>query len=506
MEFTLKQARLEGWELAADFGVTQDQCEEMIVPDNSPDVSRIVFTEGNVFLKSSEIRDGKAEISGVLRLSVLYIPEKTPMLQALEYSLPFVMVEDCPKECGIVRAALRLEELSARTLNPRKLQLQCRVGGTVTGYRRIALPFTTELEAEEALAAEKLMLRERMNVITALEERDFSYEETLRLPQNRGTAAALFCSRVKSCVTESKIIGKRAVVKGNCFAEFLIKYDSGRCESAAFELPFSHISELDADADAALHASLILTAVEPRLTNDEDGGGEIHLSLFGRFRLTVTAPREVTILSDVYSTAYETEIERQELQLFDFAEQQTRHQVWQDTLEVGLTPERVLWVSAFCSPVSAFRTTDGTAELRTLLRLRVLYAGEEGRILSVERSGEVLLPLEEGGEGLRCRACCGDDISAVAAADGIVLRVPVDFVLERRQVRRVPCVKELRCGEAKDHSAAPSLVLRRRKAGETLWQLARQYSTASADILIANGCREESELSEDCLLLIPKRR
>lgn len=508
MELELKQELLECFEIAADFTATQEESTEMIVPDSSPDISRIVSAEGEVFIRSTEARDGKAEISGVVQVTLLYIPEKTPVLQMLEYSLPFMMVEDCPKDCSALRAALHTEEVHARTLNPRKVQLQCRIGGNVMGYRRLALPYTEDLGEEGKFKAEKLMRHETVTAITSLEERDFSYEETLHLPQNRGPVSAIFCSRVRTYVTESKIIGKRAVVKGDCFADFLLRYDNGRCESSSFELPFSQITEIDAPQDAALQTVLQLTAVEARLVSDEDGGSEIKLSLFGKLQMTITERRELTVLSDLYSTVYETDVERQELQLHDLGEKLSRRQIWQDTLEVGTVPERVLWIGASCTPVSAYRGADGETELRTMLRLRVLYAGEEGRTLSAERSAEVLLPMEDAVDGLRCHAACGRDVSTVVTADGIAVRVPVDFVIEPRKMKKIAYVKSARCeeGKVKDLSAMPSLVLRRKKQGESLWQIAKQHNTACDDILLANGCEDESELSENKLLLIPKRR
>lgn len=504
----LKQELLDCFEMAADFTAAQEESAEMIVPDSSPDISRIVSAEGEVFVRSAEARDGKAEISGVVQVKLLYIPEKTPVLQMLDYTLPFVMIEDCPKDCGTIRAVLHTEEVSARTLNPRKVQMMCRIGGNVMGYRRLSLPYAAELDADDTFGMEKQMLHESVTAIIALEERDFSYEETLHLPQNRGAVSAIFCSRVRAQVTESKIIGKRAVVKGDCFADFLLKYDNGRCESSSFELPFSQIAELDAPQDGGLQTALQLTAVEPRLSYDEDGGSEIRLSLFGKLQMTITERRELTVLSDLYSTIYEAEVERQELQLHDLGEKQVRRQIWQDTLEVGLAPERILWICTSCGPVSAYRGAGGEAELRTLLRLRVLYAAEEGRTLSAERSAEVLLPVESTGDGLCSRAVCGQEPSAVVTADGIALRVPVDFIIESRRMRKIGCVKSVRCDEntTKELSSMPSLVLRRRKQGESLWQIAKQHNTACADILLANGCREEAELSENCLLLIPKRR
>ena len=504
----LKQNVWDCFEIAADFAVTHEESAEMIVPDSSPDISRIVSAEGEVFIRSAEARDGKAEIAGVIQISLLYIPEKTPVLQVLEYTMPFLMIEDCPKDCGILRAKLHAEEIHAKALNPRKVYLQCKLGGDAVGYRHLTLPYTEDLENGEKVCAEKLVHHESVTAITALEERDFSCEETLHLPQNRGAVSVIVCSRIRTHVGDSKLVGKRMIVKGDCFADFLIRYENGHCESSSFELPFSHITDLDVLQESAVQTFLQLTSVEARLVSDIDSGSEIRLSLFGKLQLTITERRELRVLSDLYSTVYETEVDRQELQIYDPGTSTSRRQIWQNTLEVGLIPERILWVDASCGPVSAYRGAGREAELRTLLRLRVLYAGEEGRILAAERSAEVLLPMDDTGESIRCRAVCGREVSAVAAQDGLALRVPVDFTMEPRKMKMISCVKSVRYEEnkTKDTSAMPSLVLRRKKKEESLWQIAKQHNTACADILLANGCREETDLKENSLLLIPKKR
>ncbi|MGM9662610.1 MAG: SPOCS domain-containing protein [Oscillospiraceae bacterium] len=508
MELELKKESMDCYEMAADFTAAQEESTEMIVPDNCPDISRIVATEGNVFLRSAEARDGKAELSGAVKVSILYIPEKSASVQALEVSLPFLMIEECPRECSILRPAVFAEELTARTLNPRKVQVQCRLSASIVGYRWVTLPYTLGFTAEKRCCVESLLRQETVSAVTALAEKDFTYEDTLALPQNRGAAAAILLSRQHSQISEAKAIGKKIVVKGNCFAEFLLKYENGRCETASFDLPFSQIAEVEAPQEAKVQAALQLTGMEARLSPTEEGGSEISLSLFCKLQLTVTERRELTLLTDLYSTAYDMETERQELSFLDAEEPQVRRQVWQDTLEVGLSPESILFVSASCGRVTPGVDETEAPELRAPLRLRVLYLAEDGRVLSAERNGEVSLPFRGAGEGLRCRARCAEEISAAITAEGIAVRVPVDFRLESRRVRKVGYVSCVRYEEEKlkDLSAMPSLVLRRKEEGETLWSLAKRHNAAVADILAANGCATEEELPGDRIILIPKRR
>ena len=75
MELELKTAGFETYDTGAETTRTQEETAETIVPDYCPDIARIITTEGLVCLHSRELREGRAELSGTVRVTVLYTPE-----------------------------------------------------------------------------------------------------------------------------------------------------------------------------------------------------------------------------------------------------------------------------------------------------------------------------------------------------------------------------------------------------------------------------------------------
>ena len=75
MELELKKTSLDIYEAGGELTLTQEETAETIVPDHCPDIARIIETEGRVFLHGRELRDGKAEVTGTVRVTVLYTPE-----------------------------------------------------------------------------------------------------------------------------------------------------------------------------------------------------------------------------------------------------------------------------------------------------------------------------------------------------------------------------------------------------------------------------------------------
>ena len=75
MELDLKKTSLHAYEAGGELVLTQEETAETIVPDYCPDIARIIETDGKVYLHSRELRDGKAELSGTVRVTVLYTPD-----------------------------------------------------------------------------------------------------------------------------------------------------------------------------------------------------------------------------------------------------------------------------------------------------------------------------------------------------------------------------------------------------------------------------------------------
>ena len=89
MELDLKKACFDTYEVGGDVTLTQEETAETIVPDYCPDIARIIETEGNVYLHSRELRDGKGEVSGTVRVTVLYTPDGESGIRTLEFAMPF---------------------------------------------------------------------------------------------------------------------------------------------------------------------------------------------------------------------------------------------------------------------------------------------------------------------------------------------------------------------------------------------------------------------------------
>ena len=232
------------------------------------------------------------------------------------------------------------------------------------------------------------------------------------------------------------------------------------------------------------------------------------MTIYYRAMALLRESREITLLTDLYSTAYETRYEPNQLDLCSLYDTMTRRQTVREVLEIGVAAESVLSLCADCGAVSVSREGE-TTQLRTAVTVRALYLDEGGACLSAERCFDVCCPMELPGDcTVTAGAACGEEVQGTLGDRGIEVRFPVDFQVEVCVRSRKLCVAsaELEEEHPKELSGAPSLILRYWGKQESAWEVAKRYNTTIPDILAANQIERESEIPCEKLLLIPKKR
>ncbi|WP_312636476.1 DUF3794 domain-containing protein, partial [Oscillibacter sp.] len=254
MELDLKKARFDAYDVGGELVLTQEETAETIVPDYCPDIARIIDTEGKIYLHSRELRDGKAEISGTVRITVLYTPDGESGVRTLDFAMPFSAESDAKAmpECVLLAADTEPELMETRALNPRKVFTRCRLVTRLTGYRRAETEFCTDAETDAALCVEKRREVQHTTALTHIAEKDFTFSDELDLSPGREGAAEILSSRVSVCVTETKVVGSKLILKGIFTVCLLYRSLEGRCCSTSGELPFSQIMEVDGAAEGCV--------------------------------------------------------------------------------------------------------------------------------------------------------------------------------------------------------------------------------------------------------------
>ena len=198
---------------------------------------------------------------------------------------------------------------------------------------------------------EKKLDTQHAVLLTHIGEKDFTFSDQMSLSSGREGAAELLSHRADAAVTETKIVGGKLLFKGIFQVDLLYRTADGRCQAASGELPFSQLLELEGAAEGAEACVLLqITGADLQIDGGDEEGREIAVTLYAHAAALVRRSQELTLLSDLYSTAYDLTYEARPLELTAFHQSLTRRQNVRETLEIGVVAESVLAVTVTCEP------------------------------------------------------------------------------------------------------------------------------------------------------------
>lgn len=513
MELELQKEHFTAYQPQSQVCDTHEETMETIVPDYCPDVARIVDASGCLFLKSKEVTESKVNVSGSVKMTILYLGEDSPTLRSLEYTIPL--------EYGIEgKFSGRSDELhisghissnEVRLINPRKVFTRVGIDFVLTPYTAAVLVSCSTIPQQKEYQIETLCENHEFSLIKALRQKDFVFSEEVALSGAKEPIKELLrmCSRVR--VTDCKPISNKIILKGIVCLDGLYLSESGAISQLSSELPFSQIIDgaEDDGADVSADCTLYLTGAEYRIgsENAPDDTRTVSIKLFLNAFAVLRQKRSVCCIADLYSTAYDLDTEMQNVQLVESPELMSREQNVRMTIETGNDVSNILSSSVSFGTAQMTQNADGSA-LSATAEVKVLYLDDNGVPYLAQRRNEVSLAADSKSiSKISVRSVCAGDIAAAAVNHGIEVRFPVKFTFSAAASPCYPCLMTLAAQKCEERSeSVPSLILKALTPNQKLWDLAKQYRTTVNDILSANELAEEAAAAVGQLLLIPRKR
>lgn len=505
MELELNRTHLTGYDTILDTTVFQEETLETIVPDASPDILRLVDTQGKILLKSKTASDGQVTLTGTARLTVLYLPDGGTGPCRMEVSIPFnIMAEEKRIRTGcLVIAVPRVSGADTRTMNPRKIVTRVEIAVGVKVFSAAAVSLCTGVSAADG-AVEQLMESHQLSCIAAVQEKQVSFEDDLNIPAGRPAAEELIHSRVELSCRESKIIGSKLIFKGEAAVQLLYRSAGGGLDAADFTLPFSQIAEVaGVGEDGICTVAMGLTGAEFVLGGD---GRTVSVSLSMLAQALVREERSVELLADTYSTCCPLRVERVP---YDYRVCQTEgvgRQMVREIIESGLPIKSVVDASVTLGRTAQSRE-GGQLRLSAQVSVTAVCITEENEYCAVSRGFEASCAVDVPEECICLFSCESGDLIATPTADGVEVRFPLDFPYLCLHSAHAAVVQDVSVENAaeEERGPRPSIVLRVLEDGERLWDVAKRYGTTIGDIVKANELESEQP-GGGTLLLIPRKR
>jgi hypothetical protein len=511
MDYSVNKGELAVCETVYDGCQEQPVDLDFSLPDYCPDIQRILKCQVYPRVQMRSVSGDRLDVEGVVAVKLLYLDADKLAVRCFDHSSPFSCSFNLkrPAQDAVIQTKTHIEYINCRAVSPRKLDIHGAFSVCAKVFSRAQQDVVCDIPGED-IQQKKIQINAGSLVSTA--QQQFTVSEVLEISQGKPEAETIIRMDVIPVMHDYKAIANKMIIKGEALIKILYagSIDENAMETMEYSIPISQIIEAQGLTEGSLcdcRLDVLTSDVQVR----PDGSGEnTLLDVDIRLAAAVIAfeEREMDLVTDAYSTDYELELEYKTITLERLQETLRDAFVFKDTYDVGENGvARVIDVWNEMASVTAQAENN-----------KIVYRGKfNACILAVSNDGEPLyseklidFEFSRDWSGTQQSMRCDAEVALpslgyrIAGSGSIEIRAELTLSCAIYQSGSHRTVSYVTADEnrprIKDTTA--SLIIYYADAGESIWNIARNYCTS------ADAIKEENDMTDDHLesrrmLLIP---
>ena len=469
--------------------VSQEQTQELRLPDAMPDIGRVLGSWGQIVIRSKEWRGNGMQVTGGVMAWVLYAPEGGGSPQTLDCWIPIQMKWDFPQtqRDGTICVFPAVKSMDARTVSARKIMVRA----VISILGEALEPMEAELYECVQVPEDISLLKRTYPLVLPLEagEKSIQTEEELIFPPSAPPVDRIIHYEMVPVVTEQKVLANRLVFRGNGCLRLVYLTQDGQIAGWNWELPFSQYTELDRDygPNAIPWTMPMVTSLEL----DRDGEGKWRMKAGIAVQYVIQDRIMAELVQDAYSPNRKVTVHMDTLHLpMELDNCKEDLQVRPEWERPG---QRILDAVWYHDHPRQHREGD-VLDVEVAGQFQILYQDEEGQLQGAVVRKEDHIPVAVSADSRLDCYMCSQVVSGDLLAEG-----SIHCSVTGQQ--GLSMVTGLEVGETvQPDPHRPSLILRRAN-GEDLWSIAKSCGSTVDAIEKANHLTQEP--MPDQMLLIP---
>ncbi|MDO4344376.1 MAG: DUF3794 domain-containing protein [Eubacteriales bacterium] len=491
--------------------------EDSNVPDQQPDVERIIQNKAVVHTDDIQVEPDTVIISGSLQICVLYVSD-TPehQIHRLDAKIPFRERQNLqgvvPGET--VHLKWEVEDISVSPINSRKLSMKALLAFTASVEEVYDAQAAVELHGvpEASTLAKDLELLQ-----LAVQKKDIlRIKDEVAVSSNKPNIANVLWESIQLRGTDYRVLDGQIDIKGELFVFVLYEGDDENRTRQWLEtaLPFQGVIECkECSSDMVSQIDIVLSQSSLEVLEDYDGERRL-LALEALLDLDIKLYTEekVRVLEDIYSPVKN---------LVPVTEQQVYESLLVKNFSKVRSGERIRLEAnqprmlQTCSSrgevrIDSMAQTEKGIEVEGAVFITVLYVSSDDKTPYAVLEGAVPFQqtIEVNGITKDCRFTMQTDLEQLSTtmidSEEIEAKVCVNLNVFVIQVHREQCIVDIEEKEMdmKKLQELPGIVGYIVQPGDTLWEISKHYCTTPERICALNQIEEGNVKSGMRLMII----
>lgn len=490
---------------------------ELNVPDDKPDIARILDISGTVYATGKEVIQDKVMVEGVVRYNMLYIAEgDTPTVTSVETEEGFThyIEMDGVKPRMMAAIELDIEHIDYEVVNRRKISLKTVLNLSCQVTQSLQLEAVKDFE--EGVNVQTLREKIKLAVSGGEGVGQTILRDDFEIADDMPSVVEVLRKNAWARITEAKAADNKVIVHGEI--DMQIVYSSGEEQEPIQVLeenvPFSHFVEIpgayqgmESKADVTIQEFDV--SIRPDI-NQENRilAVEMMISLDAR----VYEVNDYEIVIDAYSPGKLLDLKKKAIHIQRVVDE---HQV-QTTVRESLTlpdniptASNILYVEA--KPVITDYAIEGEQVIiEGILPISMLYQAEDQGVWIAGFKSELPFSQTVDVAGIKedmdcdCKLALVHVAHTLLAPDEVEVKVTVAAKVSVSEVFE----KELLLGVEEvegDVDEQSGIFIYFVQPGDSLWSVAKRYNATIDSLLKYNDIENQDMLEPGSKLIIYKK-
>ena len=485
---------------------------DVVVPQNKPDIGKILQVDSNSYIVSSEVRNGRVTIFGKVDFCILYLPEKgSGCIKSMRCSCDFTDVKEVSgaDEDMISIATCETESVSFRVINGRKVNVKAEVLTKIKVY--------SLWEQEAVCGVEEHHLELKCGEVSYISfdktvNRKFTISDIIAIPVSEPLAEDVVKVNVSTDNFSAKTINNKVVLKGNINTS-VVYVVSGKDELNVFksQLPFTEVVEAEGiEENMKSIITLSPMSVEYDIKGDDAGNiNAINLKADINAKIRGIREEKQNIISDGYCPDKKTELVKEKMKISSVVDTVTKQIALKEIVYAeGDAPEISKIYDVECDVFADEVVVDSTGvTVSATAEIYVLYISDNKELPINNLHKEVKINEKIKCANVKPECICDIELSATDISFNVINEnsVEVNFNIGAEGIvydeRIISPVVDITLSEETEKK--PSLTVYFADEGEELWNVAKKYG-ASVDVIKEINKLSDNVVLKGTRLIIPK--